>query len=347
MIKKLISMLLVAALAISLVACSTQDEAVEDQTDEDTTSDTQEVDYSGLTIGKSDYAAHGEYAFAATTAVLAGDTIVAVYIDEYQYLSNTDYVGVPNSDKTFGEAAALNDLALASKRDNVEAYSANMTEKGGATQTLDTSWMAIEEFCVGKTITELEEWAGTAEGADVIAGSTLVDTVGYVMAVVEAAKNAPTSTADPATFADVDVKIAHVSYAAHGEYCFTLASAAVIDDVVVAAYVDEYQYLSNETYVGVPNSDASFGEKAAEGMVLASKKENIEAYSANMTEKGGATQTLDTSWMAIEEYCVGKTITELEDWAGTAEGADVIAGSTLVDTVGYVMAITEAAKLAK
>ncbi len=353
MTKKIIALFLAACLTFAFTACSSTEETTEDTTEE-TVSTTEETtqettaDYSGLTIGKADYAAHGTYSFAATTAVLAGDTIVAAYIDEYQYLDADTYTGVPNSDATFGEMALAVEKVLASKKLNVEAYSANMSESGGATQTLDTSWMAIEEFCVGKTITELEEWAGSAEGADVIAGSTLVDTVGYVKAVVEAAKTAPVSTADPANFADVDVKIANVDFAAHGTYCFTLASTAVIDDVIVATIVDDYQYLSATDYVGVPNSDATFGETALENdKVLASKRTNMEAYSANMSESGGATLTLDTSWTAIEEFCVGKTITELEEWAGSAEGADVIAGSTLVDTVGYTKAIIEAAKMAK
>ncbi len=358
MTKKIIALLLAACLTFALTACSTEETA--ETTTEETTTTTEETteetpaDYSGLTIGKADYAAHGTYAFAAVTTVLAGDTIVATYIDEYQYLDSASYTGVPNSDATFGELALANEKVLASKRANAEAYSAGMTEKGGATLTLDTSWMAIEEFCVGQTVAELEAFVATTEGvegADVVAGSTLVDTAGYIKAVIEAAKMAPTSTADPANFADVDVKIAHVDYAAHGTYCFTLASAAVIDDVVVAAIVDEYQYLDAATYTGVPNSDATFGETAlAEGKVLASKRTNIEAYSAGMTEKGGATLTLDTSWMAIEEFCVGQTVAELEAFVATTEGvegADVVAGSTLVDTAGYISAIIEAAKMAK
>ncbi len=348
--KKFIALFLVASLAFALTACSSATEETTETTTEETVTTTEETtaDYSGLTIGKADYAAHGTYSFAATSAVLAGDTIVAAYIDEYQYLDADTYTGVPNSDATFGEMALATQKVLGSKRTNIESYSANMAEKGGSTLPLDTSWTAIEEFCVGKTVAELEAWAGTAEGADVIAGSTLVDTVGYVKAVIEAAKAAPVSTADPANFADVDVKIAHVDYAAHGTYCFTLASVAVVEDVIVAAFVDDYQYLDAASYIGVPNSDATFGETAlASEKVLASKRTNIESYSANMSENGGATLPLDASWTAIEDFCVGKTITELETWAGTAEGADVIAGSTLVDTVGYTKAIIEAAKMAK
>jgi hypothetical protein len=87
---------------------------------------------------------------------------------------------------------------------NSEAYSANMATKGGATQPLLTSYQAIEAFVTGKTIAELEafatEFASKLEGkedadkkpiiTDAVSGSTLTDTLGYIQALIAAAKNA-------------------------------------------------------------------------------------------------------------------------------------------------------------
>ncbi len=350
--KKLMMILLAVLLCGSLVACS--NEATPEETSSPTVTpeatESTVMDYSGIAVSSADYAAHGTRSFALVSAVVAGDVVLAAYIDEYQYLTAEDYTGVPNSDEAFGETMLAAGSVLGSKRANTEGYSAMMTEKGGATQTLDASWMAIEAYAVGKTVAELEEWVSTAEaGVDVVSGSTLVDTVGYVQAVIKAANQSAAMVNADATAEYTDVKVGKADYAAHGTRSFAVASVAVMGDVIVAAYIDEFQYLSAEDYTGVANSEEAFGETMlAEGSVLGSKRVNSEGYSAMMTEKGGATQTLDASWMAIEAYAVGKTVAELEEWVSTAEaGVDVVSGSTLVDTVGYIQAVIEAAKAAQ
>ena len=57
------------------------------------------------------------------------------------------------------------------------------------------------------------------------------------------------------------------------------AVAAVQDDVIVAAYIDEFQFFdAGDDVNGVPNSDADFGADYAEGKVLGSKRENDAYY---------------------------------------------------------------------
>ena len=155
--------------------------------------------------------------------------------------------------------------------------------------------------------------------------------------------------------AEETVKIGQVQFAAHGTSCFAVLTVAMQGDTIVAAYIDEYQFMSAEgdnPATGVPNSDASFGEKYPEGMVLASKKVNNDLYSENM-KRAESTQPLATSYAAIEAYVTGKTIAELEEAVNgftadnKADFIDVVSGSTLADTLGYVNGLIAAAKAAQ
>ena len=148
--------------------------------------------------------------------------------------------------------------------------------------------------------------------------------------------------------AEGEVKIGQVQYAAHGTKCFAVLTVAMQGDVIADAYIDEYQFMATGS-VGVPNSEADFGASFPEGKVLASKKVNAAAYSENM-KKAGSTVDLATNYAAIEDYVTGKTVAEVEAaFAGkTAEEAvDVVYGCTLVDTLGYVNGLIEAAKSVK
>ena len=145
-----------------------------------------------------------------------------------------------------------------------------------------------------------------------------------------------------------DVKIGQVQYAAHGTKCFTVLTVAMQGDVIADAYIDEYQFMA-EGSIGVPNSDADFGASYPEGKVLASKKVNADAYSENM-KKAGSTIHLADNFAAIENYVTGKTVAALEaEIAGKDAAAmvDAVSGCTLVDTLGYVNGLIEAAKAAK
>lgn len=136
-------------------------------------------------------------------------------------------------------------------------------------------------------------------------------------------------------------KVGHTVTAAHGTRSFTVATASVEGDKITSAVIDEFQFVdAGSEWVTVPNSDTDFGAGYAEGKVLISKRVNDAPYSENMKNNGGSTQSLVTSWVAIENFAKGKTIAELE-------AADAVSGSTLEDTKGYLKAIADAAKAAK
>ena len=144
------------------------------------------------------------------------------------------------------------------------------------------------------------------------------------------------------------IKLGQTQFAAHGTKCFAVMTVALQGDVIVAAYIDEYQVGAG--MVGVPNSENGFGG-FADGKVLYSKRVNAEAYSANMA-KSGSTVALDVNYDLIQEFCVGKTVSELEaaiaGFAGDKQTAvDAISGATLVDTLGYLQGLLAAAKAAK
>lgn len=145
------------------------------------------------------------------------------------------------------------------------------------------------------------------------------------------------------------IKIGQVDYAAHGAQCFAVLTVAVQGDKIVAAYIDEFQFMDAATAQGVPNSDAAFGANFPEGKVLASKRVNNELYSGNMAAKAGSTVALADNYAAIEAFVVGKTIAELEEIVAgkTTENFDAVSSSTLVDTLNYVLGLIEAAKAAQ
>ena len=125
--------------------------------------------------------------------------------------------------------------------------------------------------------------------------------------------------------AEGEVTIGQALYAAHGTKCFAVLTVAMQDGVIADAYIDEFQFMTAGEAVGVPNSDADFGQSYPEGKVLA------------------------VNYDAIEDYVTGKTIEELEaavDGKTAEEMVDAVAGCTLVDTLGYVNGLIEAAKAA-
>ena len=144
------------------------------------------------------------------------------------------------------------------------------------------------------------------------------------------------------------IKIGQVQFAAHGTKCFAVMTVAMDGDKIVDALIDEYQFMAAGS-IGVPNSEADFGTAYPEGKVLASKRANAEAYSANMA-KAGSTIALDANYDAIEAFVTGKTVAELEAFVAGKDAAamvDAVSGCTLVDTLGYVNGLIEAAKAAK
>jgi len=320
---------------------------------EDTLTDIEKLD--SIRIGKVEYAAHGTKCFTVAVVAVAGDVIVDALVDDYQFISTDVAIGVPNSDKDFATNYADPKIALASKRLNTEYYSNNMKTKGGSTIAIDKNLDAIQAYVKGKTITELEATLSSKtkeQMVDVVSSATLVDTDGYVAAIVAAAKaakeNSPISV-DAATLNSLKLK--KTEYAAHGTKCFTLAVVAVSDDKVIGALLDDYQFISTDVAVGVPNSDKDFAANYADPKIaLASKRLNTEYYSNNMKTKGGSTIAIDKNLDAIQAYVSGKTISELEAILSNntkEQMVDVVSSATLVDTDGYVAAIIAAAKSVK
>ena len=145
-----------------------------------------------------------------------------------------------------------------------------------------------------------------------------------------------------------EVKLGQVQFAAHGTKCFAVMTVALEGDVIVAAYIDEFQVGAGME--GVPNSENGFGG-FADGKVLYSKRVNAEAYSNNM-KKSGSTVALDVNYDLIQAFVVGKTVAELETiiagfGGDAAKAVDAVSGATLVDTLGYLQGLLAAAKAAK
>ena len=143
-----------------------------------------------------------------------------------------------------------------------------------------------------------------------------------------------------------EVKLGQSIFAAHGTKCFAVITVAMDGDKIADAHIDEFQMMAADTSVAVPNSAVMI---EIEGKVLGSKRQNAEAYSTNM-QKAGSTVAIDANYDIIEAYVTGKTVAELEaELAGkTAEEVvDAVAGCTLVDTLGYINGIIDAAKNVK
>ncbi len=175
--KRIIGFVCTMVIAASLTACSGKS--------------------SDLKIGQVDYAAHGTKSFTVATVVMDGDKIAKAYIDDFQFMNADSSTLVPNSDKLAEGDFATNykdpAVGLASKRANAEAYSAHMAEAGGSTQDLITNYTAIQKYAEGKTIAELEKTINgktPEEVVDAVSSATLVDTQGYLKAIIEAAKAA-------------------------------------------------------------------------------------------------------------------------------------------------------------
>lgn len=208
----------------------------------------------------------------------------------------------------------------------------------------------------GKALTELEQKVVDANGIefDAVSGAT-VTSKAVKKAVAAAlgleveeseAETAVAETAAPAEIVKIDggLQIGQAYAAAHGTSCFAEAVAVVKDDVIIAAYVDEFQFMAADAGVtGVPNSDSDFAAAYVDGMVLCSKRENAEYYSKNMAEKGGSTVSIDKNLDAIQSFVVGKTIDEVEKVAGGDNAVDAVSGATLADTAGYLKVIADAA----
>lgn len=311
----------------------------------------QEADSIKLYYGLDD--PHGDKSFAAIAVAIQGDTIVDVYIDEFQFMEGEGWTGVPNSDKAFGENYPEGQT-LISKRQNDEQYSNIMTEAGQATQSYVENIEAIQNFAIGKTIAELESAADQLDDddaniSDVVSGATLVDTDEYLDSIIEVVTDDGYSITG-ATAENPEIK---TLLAPIGEDSLGLVSVVIDGDTIVAAQIDELQYNDEEAedWDSVPNGDEDdgFGASIPEDKELISKLENNEEYSDLMKEYANATLTYKENMQAISNFVAGKTVNEIQAAIDELDGqsdnsaiSDVVSGATLSSTPAYLTAIVEA-----
>lgn len=318
------------------------DEASEEDTEE--TSEETPAEMGNLVLHRA-YPKEADRSFTNVVVATSGDKIVDAIIDEYQYYeADSDYKAVPNSDGAFGEGTAEGKI-LGSKIDNNEAYSADMKEAGGEVTLLD-NYNAVTDFVKGKTIAELEDFLNENDDEqilDAITGATFKSTPNLVRMIVEAAKDNTFVTSGDAENPD-DVEVRYALGAPHGDKSFGNAVVAVEGDKIIAASIDEYQYLDGGT--GVPGSEGGFGEGYKDSnVVLGSKLENNDMYSDLMAEKAKSTVALKDNYAAIENFVAGKTVEEVKsviESATPGEAIDEVTGATLVDTAGYLQLIIDA-----
>lgn len=340
--------------ALLLTACGNNEEPeVDSATDEVTEEATEEKEETRDITLKTMYGApHGDKSFASTFVVMDGETIVEVFQDEYQFIEDGDVIGVPNSDKKFGDGS-IEGTTLISKQENNDFYS-EMMEGAGSTVSYSDNLAAIAEFAEGKTVNEVEKAVNElnslsedAKIADVVSGATLVDTSGYLQAIIDTANEGMEFT----VVKDADLTNAELSYslqAPHGEQSFAIVSVLHDGDTVLAASMDEFQFVDPADFEGVPNTDGAFGKSYNENMVLASKLVNDDAYSGMMSEHAGATSTYAENMQAIINHTIGATSSEIEatidELSGLGEDepiSDVVSGATFIDTLGYLQAIVD------
>lgn len=291
-----------------------------------------------VTLRRGYVAAHGDKCFTqVVVAVDEAGTIRGVNVDDYQFMdSGTQGLApVPNSDSDFS-TGIVEGYQLASKKDNDEIYSAMMAEEAGSTTAWGDSMAAIERYATGKRPDELR-----SAGLDAVSGATLVDTPNYLAGIAEVAESDAIATEGSYDPAGGDVALGRVNASCHGTKAFGDAVSLVQGGTLIAASIDEFQFLpAADDVVAVPNSDAAFGtEHYAAGQTLTSKSANNEAYSALLAEKAGSTTPWLTSIEAIEEAMAGQDVSGV-----SIEGPDAVSGATLVDTAGYVNAAVAAAK---
>ena len=235
-----------------------------------------------------------------------------------------------------------------------------LTREGGAITACTIEGKAETPEIGGKALAELEEQVVAANGFDIdgVSGATITSTA--VKKAVAAAlgeeykepEKAPETPATPAPIVEIEggLQLGLAYGAPHGTKSFGEAYAVVQDDVIVAAFIDEFQFVDASLGLTcVPNSDTDFVAGYAEGKALASKRVVADYYSQLMADHAQATVRIDDNFDAIENFVVGKTIAEVETLAGGDKTAavDAVSGATLVDTAGYLGLIAQAAKNAQ
>lgn len=299
----------------------------------------------GIQIGQIYTKAHGTRCFTEAVAVIQDNTIIAAYIDDYQFMpAGAGAIGVPNSDKDFADGYAKG-VVLISKRTNADYYSGLMRKGAGATVPINLNYDAIQSFVIGKTIEEVEAAAGKNNAVDAVSGATLEDTANYLKAIADAARAAKQTQAVEYKGDSGKLKLNVLLGAAHGTKCFTSAAVVTDGDKIILCWIDDFQFLPAVSDVtGVPNSSSDFGKGYTNGVVLASKRVNANYYSALMKKGAGATVRIDENYNAIQAKLDGMKISDAENFVKQDNVIDAVSGATLADTANYIRLIIEAAK---
>lgn len=299
----------------------------------------------GIALGEVFEDTESSKGFVQAVAAVKDETIVAAYLDEFQFFDAGDgVVGVPNSDADFGAGYAEGKV-LISKRENNRIYSDQMAQFAKSTHDIADGFDVIQNFVVGKTIAEIEELAAKDDAVDAVSGATLESTNHYLSVIADAAKNAQANPAAAFTGKTEDLKLKVVLGAAHGTKCFSTAAVLTDGENIINSYLDELQFMAADSEGIIPVSEVEeFKAGQAEGQALVSKRTNDELYSANMAAKANATRHIAEGYQLIENAVNGGSIQAAEELAGKDSPADAVSGSTLADTTNYIALIVEAAK---
>lgn len=351
-----------AAPTVSVVAEEETSEAVTEAAEETEASEETEAEETeapaeeetqgqAVTIKVGTGSPHGERSFGYATVLIQGDVIADVILDEFQFIDG-DWKGVPSSQGGFADGIAEGQT-LMSKIDNNEEYSAMMAEHAGSTQSYADNFAGIQEFAKGKTIVELEEAIAELRGlgedanvTDVVSGSTLVDTAGYLQMVVDVAKG---GHAFSGLEADGELTLSRSLQAPHGDNSFAIVSVAHDGEHVVAAAIDEFSFWTGVQFNSVPNGSGAFGQGFANpDTFLGSKLDNSMEYSRMIAAIAGGTNQWAENIRLISDFAAGKTVDEIDQAIAEVHGlgedesiADVVTGATLMDTAGYLQAIVD------
>lgn len=142
----------------------------------------------------------------------------------------------------------------------------------------------------------------------------------------------------------------HRSLFAGGEPSeFTQVVVMVQDGKILAAHVDEFEFMKADTpnLVPVPGTTGKFGKNVKEGMVLMDKRSNADTYFEMMKKGANAKVGWVASMDAIQKFATGKTIDELQkavDDMTASKKADAVSGATLEGTSHYLLDIVNCAK---
>lgn len=317
--KKIVAAVLACSLVLSLAGCGSSSDS-SDSSDE-------AEDSSSETLTGT---AEGFGGDVTVTLTIEGDTITACSIDG------------PDETEEIG-GAALDELA----EQVVAANGSGIDGVSGATVTSTAVKEAVaaalgEEVAEEETEEEVVEEEAEEETAEEETEEEEVEE--------EATEEETEEETDEAASGSGNLQMGVYYGMSESTDSFAVAVVILEDDLILDAYIDEFQVMEvyeEGSIEGVPNSDGEFGENYADGYILASKLVNDEYYSNNMTEYGSATLTLGENYAGIEEYTIGKTADEVNETADLGdEAVDAVSGATLTGTEAYLSLIASAAEAA-